>query len=71
MQNAVFYRPAGNYTRVNYAAELSQPDVQASMAQRDTSASERCKELGIESITLYRYAGPKGKLRDYGKRVLS
>ncbi|MBY4638693.1 transposon DNA-invertase, partial [Gluconacetobacter entanii] len=29
-----------------------------------------CKELGIERVTLYRYVGPKGELRDYGKRVL-
>ncbi|GLU29524.1 hypothetical protein Brsp01_47570 [Brucella sp. NBRC 12950] len=43
---------------------------QASMAQRDTSASELCKELGIERVTLYRYLGPKGELRDYGNRVL-
>ncbi|MBF0866059.1 transposon DNA-invertase, partial [Gluconobacter sp. R71646] len=24
-----------------------------------------------ERVTLYRYVGPKGELRDYGKRVLS
>ncbi|CCT61049.1 putative resolvase (plasmid) [Acetobacter pasteurianus 386B] len=44
---------------------------QAAMAQRDTSVSDLCKELGIERVTLYRYVGPKGELRDYGKRVLS
>jgi hypothetical protein len=38
--------------------------------QRDTSVSDLCKELGIERVTLYRYVGPKGELRDYGKRVL-
>lgn len=43
---------------------------QAAMAQRDTSVSDLCKELGIERVTLYRYVGPKGELRDYGKRVL-
>ena len=43
---------------------------QAAMAQRDTSVSELCKELGIERVTLYRYIGPNGELRDYGKRVL-
>ncbi len=42
---------------------------QAAMAQRDTSVSELCKELGIERVTLYRYVGPKGELRDYGRRV--
>lgn len=29
-----------------------------------------CKELGIERVTLYRYVGPNGELRNYGKRVL-
>jgi transcriptional regulator with PAS, ATPase and Fis domain len=32
---------------------------QAAMAQRDTSVSDLCKELGIERVTLYRYVGPK------------
>jgi len=27
-------------------------------------------ELGIERVTLYRYVGPNGELRNYGKRVL-
>ena len=27
-------------------------------------------ELGVERGTLYRYVGPEGELRDYGKRVL-
>ncbi len=40
------------------------------MAQRDTSVSYLCKELGIERVTLYRYVSPKGELRDYGRRVL-
>ncbi len=43
---------------------------QAAMAQRDTSVSDLCRELGIERVTLYRYVGPTGELRDYGKRVL-
>lgn len=43
---------------------------QAAMAQRDTSVSDLCKELGIERVTLYRYVGPKGGLRDHGKHVL-
>ncbi len=43
---------------------------QAAMAQRDTSVSDLCKELGIERVTLSRYVGPKGELREYGKRVL-
>ena len=43
----------------------------AAMANRDTSVSELCKELGIKPVTLYRYVDPNGNLRDYGKRVLS
>ena len=43
---------------------------QVAMAQRDTSVSDLCKELGIKRVTLYRYVSPKGELRDYGKRVL-
>lgn len=43
---------------------------QAAMAQRDTSVADLCREIGIERVTLYRYVGPNGELRDYGKRVL-
>ena len=41
----------------------------AAMAQRDTSVSDLCKELGIERVTLNRNVGPMGELRDYRKRV--
>lgn len=44
---------------------------QVAMANRDTSVSELCKELGIRPVTLYRYVDPKGDLRDYGKQVLA
>ena len=44
---------------------------QAAMASRDTSVSDLCKELGVTPVTLYRYVGPNGNLRDHGKRVLS
>ncbi len=44
---------------------------QAAMANRDTSVSELCKELGVRPVTLYRYVDPSGNLRDYGKRVLT
>lgn len=44
---------------------------QAAMANRDTSVPDLCKELGIKPVTLYRYVGPKGELRDHGKRVLA
>ena len=43
---------------------------QAAMANRDTSVSELCKELGVRPVTLYRYVDPDGNLRDYGKRVI-
>jgi DNA invertase Pin-like site-specific DNA recombinase len=43
---------------------------QAAMANRDTSVSALCKELGVKPVTLYRYVDPNGNLRDYGKRVL-
>ena len=43
---------------------------QAAMANRDTSMAELCRELGIGRVTLYRYVGPNGELREYGKRVL-
>lgn len=43
---------------------------QAAMANRDTSVSELCNELGVKPVTLYRYVDPNGNLRDYGRRVL-
>ena len=43
---------------------------QAAMANRDTSVSELCGELGVKPVTLYGYVDPNGDLRDYGKRVL-
>ncbi len=33
--------------------------------------SELCAELGISTMTLYRYFAPNGDLRDYGKKILS
>jgi DNA invertase Pin-like site-specific DNA recombinase len=44
---------------------------QAAMANRETSVSELCRELGVERATLYRYVGPDGVLRDHGIRVLA
>lgn len=43
---------------------------QAAMANRDTSVSKLCQELGVKPVTLYRYVDPRGNLRAYGKRVL-
>ena len=44
---------------------------QAAMASRDTSVSELCRELGIKPVTLYRYVGPQGQLREQGEKVLA
>ena len=43
---------------------------QAAMARRDTSVTALAAELGIKPVTLYRYVGPQGELRENGKRVL-
>ena len=44
--------------------------IQAAMGHRDTSVSELCREIGISTVTLYRYVDPQGNLRDHGKRLL-
>ena len=44
---------------------------QAAMAHRDTSVSELCTQLGIKPVTLYRYVGPQGQLREQGRKVLA
>ena len=44
---------------------------QAAMAHRDTSVSALCRELGIRPVTLYRYVGPQGELREQGQKVLA
>ena len=44
---------------------------QAAMAHRDTSVSVLCSELGIKPVTLYRYVGPQGELREQGEKVLA
>ena len=44
---------------------------QAAMASREISVSELCKELGVESVTPYRYVDRNSSLRDYVKRVLA
>ena len=35
------------------------------------SVSELCRELGILPVTLYRYVGPQGQLREEGQKVLA
>jgi DNA invertase Pin-like site-specific DNA recombinase len=44
---------------------------QAAMGKTETKVGELCSELGISRVTLYRYVGPDGALREYGRRVLS
>ena len=44
---------------------------QAAMAHRDTSVAALCRELGIRPVTLYRYVGPQGELREQGQKVLA
>ena len=39
------------------------------MAHRDTSVSALCRELGIRPVTLYRYVGSQGELREQGQKV--
>lgn len=44
---------------------------QAAMANRDTSVAQLAAELGVKPVTIYRYVGPNGELRENGKRVLA
>jgi DNA invertase Pin-like site-specific DNA recombinase len=43
---------------------------QSCMGKNETIVSQLCGELGITRATLYRYVGPDGRLREYGRRVL-
>ena len=43
----------------------------AAMADRDTSASDLCAELGISRQTLYRYISPTGDLRPDARTLLA
>ena len=44
---------------------------QAAMQSRATSVAALAAELHIKPVTLYRYVGPTGALREHGKRVLN
>ena len=44
---------------------------QAAMGKKETQVSDLCQELGVTRVTLYRYVGPDGTLRDHGRRVLN
>ena len=39
------------------------------MAHRDTSVSALCRDLGINLVTLYRYVGPQGQLREQARHL--
>lgn len=41
------------------------------MSNRDTSVSQLAAELGVKPVTIYRYVGPNGELRENGRRVLA
>lgn len=43
---------------------------QAAMGKKETQVRELCEELGVTRVTLYRYVGPDGTLRDHGRRRL-
>ncbi len=43
---------------------------QAAMGNQESGVTKLCKELVITRNTLYRYVGPKGELREHGKKVL-
>jgi DNA invertase Pin-like site-specific DNA recombinase len=43
---------------------------QAAMGRPETQVSELCKELGITRQTLYRHVGPRGELREDGRKLL-
>ena len=44
---------------------------QAAMQSRDTSVAELAQEPRVKPVTLYCYVGPKGELRENGKRILN
>jgi hypothetical protein len=43
---------------------------QAAMGKKETKVSDLYIKLGVTRTTLYRYVGPKGELREHGKRIL-
>ena len=44
---------------------------QAAMGKKETRVSDLCEELGVTRVTLYRYVGPEGELREHGRRALT
>ena len=65
-------RPRGRNGGRTFALSKAQVRLaQAAMAHRDTSVSALCRELGIAPVTLSRYVGPQGQLREQGEKVLA
>ncbi|MEQ8349445.1 MAG: recombinase family protein [Sneathiellaceae bacterium] len=44
---------------------------QAVMRDRDANIAEFCRQLGISTVTLYRYIAPDGTLREKGVKLLN
>src|SRR3954447_20686394 len=44
---------------------------EAAMGDPDTTVATLCGELGVTRVTLYRYVGPAGELREHGRKVLA
>jgi transcriptional regulator of acetoin/glycerol metabolism len=42
----------------------------AAMGKPGTNVSQLSEELGVTRQTLYRHIGPKGSLRDAGRRLM-
>ena len=40
------------------------------MGKPETNIGDLCRELGIGRQTLYRHLGPKGELREAGRKVI-
>jgi DNA invertase Pin-like site-specific DNA recombinase len=45
--------------------------VMAAMGQPETNVGALCRELGVTRQTIYRHVTPDGKLRDYGRKLLT
>ena len=43
---------------------------QAAIESRDTSVTDLTMKLAFKPVTLYRYVGPDGELREHGRQVL-
>jgi hypothetical protein len=41
------------------------------MGKKETKVRELCAELAVTRVTLYRYVGPEGELREHGRVLLS